>query len=41
MRWIDPATMISVRVDLEYRTMRGRLTEYSSTQLVSVKRAPR
>jgi len=41
MRWIDPATMISVRVDLEYRTMRGRLAEYSSTQLVSVKRAPR
>jgi uncharacterized caspase-like protein len=41
MRWIDPATMISVRVDLEYRTMRGRLTEYSSTQLVSAKRAPR
>ena len=41
MRWIDPATMISVRVDLEYRTMRGRLAEYSSLQLVSVRRAPR
>jgi uncharacterized caspase-like protein len=42
MRWIDPATMISVRVDVEHRTMRaGRLSEYSSTQLVSVRRAPR
>jgi hypothetical protein len=34
--------MISVRVDHEYRKMgASRLSEYSSTQLVSVTRAPR
>jgi uncharacterized caspase-like protein len=42
MRWIDPATMISVRADLEFRT-NGAMSmfEYSSTRLVSLRRAPR
>jgi hypothetical protein len=42
MRWIDPGTMISVRVDLESKNMGAKsMFEYSSTRLVSVKRAPR
>jgi len=42
MRWIDPTTMISVRTDLEFKVMHAAtMFEYSSTQLVSVKRAQR
>ena len=42
VRWIDPATMISVRYDLVFRPMKSnRVFEHSSTQLVSFGRAPR
>jgi len=42
VRWIDPATMISVRYDLELRTMSAaRVSDHTSTQLVSVRRAQR
>lgn len=40
-RWIDPATMIYIRLDRLFRSARGSITEYSSDQLVSVKRATR
>jgi uncharacterized caspase-like protein len=42
MRWIDPATMISVRADLEFKAIEAlSMFEYSSTRLVSLRRAPR
>ena len=42
VRWIDPATMISVRYDIEFRsTHAARVSEHNSTRLVSVKRVPR
>ena len=41
--WIDPVTMTEVRNESEYREAGGarQLVEYSSTQLVSLVRAPR
>jgi hypothetical protein len=39
--WTDPVTMISVRIDREFRTKRGQIAEYSTTQLVRYTRAPR
>jgi hypothetical protein len=42
MHWIDPTTMFSVRIDLEFRRRRETtMFEYSSTQLVSANRVPR
>ena len=38
--WIDPTTMFVVRNDVLFR-VNGRITERSSDQLVSMKRAPR
>jgi hypothetical protein len=41
-RWIDPATMIEVREDLDYEGIGAfAKSEYSSTRLVSYIRAPR
>jgi hypothetical protein len=42
VRWIDPTTMIGVRVDLEFEAI-GAVAkyEYTSTQLVSFTHAPR
>lgn len=38
-RWVDPATMISVRFDVLFRPASGGVSEYSSDRLVSLKRA--
>jgi uncharacterized caspase-like protein len=40
-RWVDPATMVSVRTDTEFKQANNQRSEYSSTRLVSMKRAPR
>lgn len=38
--WVDPETMLVVRIEYLYRS-RGKITEHASTELAEIRRAPR